>query len=727
MSQAIGRSGHHGKPTMGGDVSVQRQSDGSSTDVPPPPTSDRPSPVLSRSDKKTTLSTHSGRFALRRRSSDDSTLELMQVSSTRHLTNDDHDDYDHDDDHDDDGVVDGTNNDRRQKEKKVRASTRRKKKGDGHDGDCVSSLDDDSIDLASLSSHHTTRNGTTFRQRTIRSSHHRRRDIVVAPPSDDSADLSVDLSTDSVATSVQRQPKRFRRNKGRRPTAIMGENEAPLSDGTTAGKTRTTLRFVVVLLSMLAAFPLVMMMEAHTRWTTEDRIVSGLEQQHERIMEEFKQNFPPPKHLHLADPYTPVLRPLSDASSEFYNVAANNNATNTTTILHFVKSRFMQYQPRLRELGWARLELFREFCLPSMLKQTTQNFLWLIYTDPDLDPDLLKAMAELLAPYPHYYLIKSLSNHMWKGGQALNMTRAQVYSGQRTRLEAAMALRDTLPILETRLDADDAIHVGYLEEVQKQAIPMFTQQSVRWMYWCVVQELEWNWVGPTGYSPEQRDYGIMESKPYVEFCPTPGLTLGHAAATSVDTIYSRKHSVLVERLNIKEDDFCGPGRPGKDCYQIVTKFEYPAFRCRTPTSASMVMSDYSNEDKLKKRAKADLTDKRWSILHESFGVPRSNVHKANDYLTRNILKIAEDAIMGQCTKGHSCSVCNITGVGVARDNGPMSCCSMTHLCSVLLFSASPSLQKAARAKLQTVIGRYQNLTVPVMLTHDVVKPQVMLT
>lgn len=38
--------------------------------------------------------------------------------------------------------------------------------------------------------------------------------------------------------------------------------------------------------------------------------------------------------------------------------------------------RLMQFQPNLINLGLARLEFFRVFCLPTMLKQTSENFLW---------------------------------------------------------------------------------------------------------------------------------------------------------------------------------------------------------------------------------------------------------------------------------------------------------------------------------------------------------------
>mmetsp|Transcript_35622 Transcript_35622/g.82785 ORF Transcript_35622/g.82785 Transcript_35622/m.82785 type:complete len:139 (-) Transcript_35622:1051-1467(-) len=44
--------------------------------------------------------------------------------------------------------------------------------------------------------------------------------------------------------------------------------------------------------------------------------------------------------------------------------------------VHVVSTRFMQYQASLTHLAAARLALFRTICLPSMVQQKSQNFLW---------------------------------------------------------------------------------------------------------------------------------------------------------------------------------------------------------------------------------------------------------------------------------------------------------------------------------------------------------------
>ena len=312
--------------------------------------------------------------------------------------------------------------------------------------------------------------------------------------------------------------------------------------------------------------------------------------------------------------------------------------------IHIVRSRYQQGQPNLIHLGWARLALFRDFCLANMVQQTTQNFVWFIYTDPDLNPELLREMVRLLRPYPNFFLIKSMENVLWKIGQAQNMTRATVYTGNRTLLEHTMAMRDALPTLETRLDADDALHVRFLETVQTQATQFFYKEGVNWMYWCIEDELQWYWLGPKGATPDQQNYGILESLKNKDFCPTPGLTLGYNVGVDIHSIYRRKHSILIERIRKKKEDLCGVGRPGKDCIQIIRDYPFPAMRTRTPTSSSMIMQEYDC-DKLRQKAAAN--DTKFDLLATDFAITRENTNRSVKYLNQHIQDIAMDAIRGQ--------------------------------------------------------------------------------
>ena len=192
------------------------------------------------------------------------------------------------------------------------------------------------------------------------------------------------------------------------------------------------------------------------------------------------------------------------------------------SMIHIVNTRFMQEQGYLKELGNARLLLFQTVCLPSMVHQSTQNFIWIIKTDPKLDPTILRKLQSMLLPYPNFYLVGSNNNYLirstvpikqrpnsngtsttttthpnnideyydideddfddedpkvgiaWRdGGEGYDLLQSKIYSGNLTHLYQAMALRHRLPILETRLDADDGLHQQYLQYVQSVAYQRF--------------------------------------------------------------------------------------------------------------------------------------------------------------------------------------------------------------------------------------------------------------
>lgn len=317
--------------------------------------------------------------------------------------------------------------------------------------------------------------------------------------------------------------------------------------------------------------------------------------------------------------------------------------------IHIVRSRYQQGQPNATVLGHARLKLFEEFCLPSMVGQTTDNFIWLIYTDPQLDRALRNAMVELLKPYGHFFFVASMHNVLWKDGQATNLTQATVYTGNQTLLEHVMAKRDLVPVLETRLDADDALHVRYIEDLQREAAEFFYIQGVRWMYWCVQHELQWYWIGHKGQSAEQKSHGLTLALSNKDFCPTPGLTLGYNSGVDMASIYRRKHSLLLQRLRQKNENqnFCGPGRPGPECLQIVRRYPFPALRTRTPTSSSMIMEEF-DATKLMEFANHRNKSSAFGLIASDFGIGRQNCARTIQYLNDNILCLARAALVDIC-------------------------------------------------------------------------------
>ena len=179
-------------------------------------------------------------------------------------------------------------------------------------------------------------------------------------------------------------------------------------------------------------------------------------------------------------------------------------------IIHIVNTRFMQSQGHLQILGQARLYLFQTFCLPSMLAQTTQNFLWIIKIDPNLDNKIRHDLISLIdsSNRTNIYIVASDVNYLighdpgnWRSGEEReevwsHVVNGTVYTGDTDRLWAAKVHAEDKIVLETRLDADDGLNIQYLDTVQDMAMEKFgpfaeDEITARWFHWCVERHGKW--------------------------------------------------------------------------------------------------------------------------------------------------------------------------------------------------------------------------------------------
>ena len=316
----------------------------------------------------------------------------------------------------------------------------------------------------------------------------------------------------------------------------------------------------------------------------------------------------------------------------------------------------MQHQPALKALGNARKELFRTFCLPSMVHQTSKNFFWLIYTDPLLDRAIVDEMAQLLKPFPYFYLVSSLEDRRCFAGTDIKsgLSPHDFKTGNTTRLFDQIANANYPTVLESRLDADDAININWIEEVQRRAVQVFEVKKGRdWMYWCINRAMEWNWVGPGDRKPLQKYGALIQARPYDErnFCHTPGMTVGVRKWSRIKSIKDAPHHLLYEELSTKNSP-CGPRHSGTECITFIKNFTFAALRSRTPTSASM-SSVSTNGGKAYRLAAAEAVD-RWKDAIQMFAFFPNNTERISSYFFDNMKAILVDNMKGQCTKGHSC-------------------------------------------------------------------------
>lgn len=325
-----------------------------------------------------------------------------------------------------------------------------------------------------------------------------------------------------------------------------------------------------------------------------------------------------------------------------FNHSSRNNDTFSTNpfidaaptflfgdVVHVVLTRFMQYQPTLVELGLARVELFRCFCLPTMVQQSKQNFLWIIQTDPNLDATVLAKIIALLQPYPHFFLLASNDNNHNFRRSVVN--QSLVLSGNVSLLEQATSVSKEHIFIETRLDADDGLNLGLLQHVEQVSVARLSdpriQKELNWIVFCIDRHLEWHNFG------DSQDGALL----YVTeaICVTPGLSFAMAPETSRSSLPKGGHNLLVLKVSK-----CQTPNETSCLYRMDQIEHAAALRARTLTSAGMANIG-------KSILKDNTTDIFWSAVSHDLGIERQDVVKTKAYLDSKMVDIVRENLEGQ--------------------------------------------------------------------------------
>jgi hypothetical protein len=383
-------------------------------------------------------------------------------------------------------------------------------------------------------------------------------------------------------------------------------------------------------------------------------------------------------------------------------------------LIHIVNTRFMQEQANLTALSMARLYLFRTFCLPTMIHQTTTNFLWIIKTDPKLSLPIRQELVRLLKPYPNFYLVGSNVNFLvpdnrgaWRDGAEGRhlLEEAVLYTGNRTMLKQAQLWQPHVPVLETRLDADDGLHVRYLEYVQETALEMLEPpppispssptlqneeqpsssagiNNLQWLYWCTRRHIEWHAADddtPNVTAPADGWFNPME---HSKLCITPGITIGFAVGVNAADVpiydHDKIYKEIVQRGGChKGSSMATPGNRVDDekkrlqcLHWVDDALMFAAIRSRTLTSAGMRHVASSSEDNTtatKPFLPPQLVEHMWRYMETNFFVARPEVEQTQRYLQQHVIEIAQDNLRGQCTSGHSCKVSKLLMIRMANN------------------------------------------------------------
>ncbi len=223
----------------------------------------------------------------------------------------------------------------------------------------------------------------------------------------------------------------------------------------------------------------------------------------ERFLESSKMTLSPP----------PFFDGKKDTAIQYENLWFKHSLENPPenspyTILHTVTTRFMVGQAqnitlnKQHEIQQARYMLFETFCWPTVQRQTSMNFYWLVLVDPNLDRDILDKVKSLLSNETHFpaqnaFMVLT-NNTKWSSdgvgvenstsyavglqpvAQEFQDGALEVVTGNTDYLLRALdvmkgndktpSLRSgtqkPLMVIETLLDADDGLNNGAVEWIQ---------------------------------------------------------------------------------------------------------------------------------------------------------------------------------------------------------------------------------------------------------------------
>ena len=278
-----------------------------------------------------------------------------------------------------------------------------------------------------------------------------------------------------------------------------------------------------------------------------------------------------------------------------------------------------------------------------MIRQTNQDFFWLIQTDPDLDKELMDELIRLAAPYPNFFLIKSnfvkkvpITRH-WHY-RFLNIT--QVVTGDKERLQKAYEEAPKKILIETNLDAEDGLAFPVVQAIRDDTVKRLSSIAKQglskrkngWVVSCYHQYIGWYPNTGMAGSATSEDGHLKIDLRHDTFCPTPGMTVASVPNANVTHVPVRKHNKLVRevsRCNSDEDTMCLNG-----IGQIPM-----SVRARTPSSAGM--------NNIGGKIRADNSNQfLWSYLDNLFGITREDVQRAGKYFLDNSKAIAREDLEG---------------------------------------------------------------------------------
>jgi len=304
----------------------------------------------------------------------------------------------------------------------------------------------------------------------------------------------------------------------------------------------------------------------------------------------------------------------------------------------------MQGQPDLLALGGSRLELFKTFCLPTMVSQTTSDFLWIILVDPILHPSMMDELKQLVAPYPHFYIMRKIAMEI----DLKSLDLSLVESGDKGLLEQASRAADSKILVQTRLDADDGLANVLLETMQNNAVNVLQfwnaskdENGEGWMIQCAEHHVEWHYNLLQNDTKDDSGWLLMVDTPW--FCVTPGLTVATARNMGEWTNRTNYRSPLAPHDKIHKRYPKCQNRIKTGCVHMMNELNRTvpaAVRSRTPASSFMRGVGTTEKEE-------ETPEEYWEYLEDTFTIHRKSLATTRNFLLENAHQTAKENLESQ--------------------------------------------------------------------------------
>ena len=176
---------------------------------------------------------------------------------------------------------------------------------------------------------------------------------------------------------------------------------------------------------------------------------------------------------------------------------------NEHNLVHVIHTRFREQEDTLKHLNHARMELFRVFTAPSIRQQSNHDFAWIIWTDDQPSQTFLELMKEALVNMHNVIILgaqaRSNSNIRHLNGLSVQQATNALLMGNIDFLTDLVTASQSRILLETMLDADDALSKNFVESLQTQVTGTVGNstnlQQVE--IYCPERHVEWRYFQPT--------------------------------------------------------------------------------------------------------------------------------------------------------------------------------------------------------------------------------------